>query len=154
MPRIYPVQFNNVAVTAAQDLFELQAGDDKPIEIAGGFITYRDSETNEQLTFSIQRRTGAFTGGSGGSSPTIQKTHTVLPTAGFTAEANNTTRATGGTQEFIHPEGFPSQGGGGYVPIPECVIGAVQGEALIVGLENAPAASTNMNGVVYVREYP
>jgi hypothetical protein len=154
MPRVYTVVFHNVAVAAAQDLFELQAADDKPIELLSVIVTDSDSETNEQLRTTIQKRTGAFTGGSGGTAPTPAPTATVETAAGFTAEVNNTTRATGGTQVMLHPEGWAAQGGIGATNIPEATFKTVQGEALIVGLEAAPGASRNLNGVAYVREYP
>jgi hypothetical protein len=152
MSRVYSVQFNNVAVTVAQDLFELTPADDKPIELIAAVVTVRDSETNEQFTCTVQRRSGAFTGGSGGSAPTPVKASSIDTAAGFTAEVNNTTRATGGTQEILHAEGWPSQGGWGFTPTPGAEPRAIQGEALVIGLENAPGASTNFNGTVWVRE--
>ena len=154
MPQIYTVQVNNVAVTAAQDIFEISPADDKPIELVDVVVTCRDTETNEQFTCTIQRRSGAFTSGSGGSTPTPAPRAIGDRSVGFSAEANNTTRATGGTQEVLHAEGWPSQGGFAFAPIPGKEFAAKQAEALVVGLENAPGASTNFNATITIREYP
>lgn len=152
MARIYTVQFNNVSVSAVQDLFELTPADDKPIELVSLVVSDYNAETNEQRTIQIARRSGAFTGGSGGSAPTPVKVSSPDAAAGFTAEVNNTTQATGGTEEILHSEGYPSQGGMAFTPIPGCEPRAIQGEALVVKLLVAPGAATTMNGTAYVRE--
>ncbi len=152
MSRVYSVQFNDVAVTVAQDLFELVPADDKPVRLLGAVITCKETETNEQFTCTVQRRTGAFTSGSGGSTPTAIKRSSSDAAAGFAVEANNTTRITSGAAEVYHVEGWPSQGGFAYWPLPGTEITVTQVEALVVGLEVAPAASTKFNGVIYVEE--
>lgn len=154
MAREYTVQVTNVSISAAQDLLELIPADDKPIELVGVFVTVYNSETNEQMTCTVQRRSGAFTSGSGGSTPTPVPINSVAAAAGFTAEANNTTRATGGTGVTLHAEGWPSQGGWAFQPLPGFEPKAIQGEILVVGLEVAPGAATNFNITAYVRELP
>lgn len=149
---VYYVQFNNVTVSQAQDLFELVAASNKPIELVSATITVDSDETNQQLKCSVQRRTGAYTSGSAGSTPTVQKRATGDPTPGVSAEANNTTRASGGTQEILHMEGWPSQGGWSFVPVPGAEPKAINGELLIVGLEVAPGSGIAMSGTVVVRE--
>lgn len=154
MPRQYYVPFDNVSVSAAQDLLELTPADDKPIKLVSFVCSFAESETNEQLRGTIQRRTGAYTSGSGGGTPTIVPVNTIMTAAGFAAERNNTTRATGGTQQILHAEGFPSQGGWQFVPMPGFEPVAIQGEALIVGLETAPGSATTMSGTALVEELP
>jgi hypothetical protein len=152
MSRFYTVIFENVAVAAAQDLFELQAADDKPIKIHQIVVTNIASETSDQLRFTIKRFTGAFTGGSVGTAPTPRPLTTSDPAAGFVAEVNNTTRATGGTSVTLWAEGQNALNGFAWTATPGAEIVAVQAEALVVGLEAAPAASTNMSGSVLVEE--
>lgn len=152
MGRMYTVAFDGVAVAAAQDLFELTPADDKPIKIHQIVITNGASETSDQLHFTIKRFTGAYTSGSGGSAPTPQPLSASDPAAGFAAEANNTTRATGGTSVLLWSEGQNALNGWNYFPTPEGRITARQAEAIVVGLENAPVGSTTMSGVVLVEE--
>jgi hypothetical protein len=154
MSRIYTVSFENISVSAVQDLLEITPADDKPIRLKSLLVTVRDSETNEQFTSTIKRASGAYTSGSGGGSPTIAKASSIDGTVGFAAERNNTTRATGGTIENLHVEGWPSQGGLNVTPLPGCEFTATHGEALIVGLENAPAGATGFNATAVIEELP
>lgn len=154
MPRRSTVAFENISVSAAQDLFEVTPADDKPIKLISVVGSFRDDETNEQLSITVKRFSGAYTSGSGGSAPTPTKVYTGDPTVGYSAERNNTTRATGGTSETLHAEGFPGQGGFAVTPLPGSEWVATQGEALVVGLENAPGAARNFNCTITIEEMP
>lgn len=93
--RDYGVQVSAVSVgTAAQDLFEFGAADDKPIKMIGVELG-QDSElgdaAEEAMRLAIRR--GNTTGGSGGSTPTVRSLEKHDASAGFAAEANNTTKA-------------------------------------------------------------
>ena len=69
--RIYSVVFSAVAVSAAQDLFEITPADDKPVEIVGielGQSSDAGDAADELLQISIIR--GFTTSGSGGTAPT------------------------------------------------------------------------------------
>ena len=70
MSGVYTVQFNGVAVTAAQDLFELVAASGKPIVILG-FTLSQTTELGDaaEEALSILLKSGQSTSGSGGSSP-------------------------------------------------------------------------------------
>lgn len=98
MARIYTVQFNGVAVTAQQDLFELTAAADKPITIHEIFLSQSTEvgDTQEE-GLSILLKQGATTSGSGGTAPTPIPRDVDDSAAGATAEVNNTTKATTGT---------------------------------------------------------
>ncbi len=94
--RDYIIQVQAVSVgTAAQDLFEISSADDKPTK-AIGLELGQDSEygdaAEEAIRLAIRR--GNTTGGSGGSAPTVRSADKHDASAGFTAEANNTTKAT------------------------------------------------------------
>ncbi len=154
MPRRYTVPVSAQSISAAQDLLELTPADDKPIKLISVQGGVSNSETNEQFSITVQRRSGAFTSGSGGGTPSISKTGTIDAAVGFSAERNNTTRATGGTQEVLFADGFPSQGGFNITPLPNGEWIASQGEALIVGLENAPGSATDFSYTATVEELP
>lgn len=98
MSGVYTVQFNGVAVTAAQDLFELVAASGKPIVILG-FTLSQTTELGDaaEEALSILLKSGQSTSGSGGSSPTPVANDSTMAAASFAAEANNTTKASSGT---------------------------------------------------------
>ena len=65
--RIYTVEFEGTAVTAAVDFFELTPADDKPIEILGLFLSQSSDAgdaADELLRYRVIR--GHTTSGSGG----------------------------------------------------------------------------------------
>jgi hypothetical protein len=98
MSGTYSVQFNGVAMTAQQDLFELVAASAKPLVILG-FSLSQATEVGDagEEGLSILLKSGQTTSGSGGSAPTPVPSDSTMPAAGFTAEANNTTKASAGT---------------------------------------------------------
>lgn len=162
MGRMYVVQFSAVAVTAAQDLFELKATAAKGLILHECKIT-QDSDAgdaqSEQLRFTLKRAAGTYTSGSGGSAPAFEKVHSGDAAAAVTAEANNTTRAAAGTGTLttLFPDGENIHNGWHHQPTPECRFDALAGtspEALIVGLESVPADSLTMNGYAIVEEVP
>ncbi|GAF88967.1 unnamed protein product, partial [marine sediment metagenome] len=120
MGRMYSAEFENVAVTAAQDFFELLAADDKPIAIHAVYLSQSsdvgDSE-EEMLRVKIIR--GNATSGSGGSSSTPAPLNPADTAAGTTVEVNNTTEASTGTEVDIHCEAFNVRTGFAFIPTPE-----------------------------------
>lgn len=155
--RVYTVTFENVAVAAAQDFFEITPADDKPVFIAGfsldnvGGTADAGDAQEEILRLSIVR--GHTTSGSGGSAPTPSPWRTSIDTAsGFTAEVNNTTIAStsgttiwaGGwntriTKEVLFPD--------------ELMPGVSQANTtLVVRLLSTPADSFNASGTLFCVE--
>lgn len=152
--RVYTVSFAAVAVTAAQDFFEISPTDDKPLEICGLFLgQYSDSgdAADELLPWSIVR--GHTTSGSGGAAATPRPVRRSTGTVGFAAETNNTTIASAGTGVTIHNDAFNIRAGVGiWWPEgfePDCGQGDT---TIVVRLLTAPADSLTMQGTVYVRE--
>lgn len=153
MPRTYAVQFNAVAITAAQDLFEITPADDKPVRLLGLAVgQYSDAgDTNaEQLGISIIR--GYTTSGSGGSAPTPTPLEAADTASGFTAEVNNTAVANTGTAVTLWSDVWNTQAG--YMvwfpegAQPHCS----QASTTIVVRITAPADSITTNGTLYVQE--
>lgn len=96
--RGYSVVIPNVAVVAAQDLFEIIAPDDMRVRIGeiriGQYTDFGDANA-EILSVSIIR--GFTTTGSGGTTPTPTPIRSIYPPASSVVKINNTTVATGGT---------------------------------------------------------
>ena len=98
MSGVYTVQFNGVAATAQQDLFEIVAASAKPIVILG-FSLSQSTEVGDaqEEGLSLLFKSGSTTSGSGGSAPTPVACDSSGGAASFTAEVNNTTKASAGT---------------------------------------------------------
>lgn len=153
MPRDYTVTFAAVAVTAAQDLFEISPADDKPIEILGielGQTSDSGDAQDEQLQLSIVR--GHTSSGSGGNSATPSPVDSNDSAAGFAAEINNTTIAASGSTTTHLVTAWNVRAG--YIrqfaewERPR----ASQANTTIVVRTSAPADSLTMNGTLWVRE--
>lgn len=147
--RMYKVPFS-AAVTVAQDLLEFNPATAKPIRLRRLFIGQSSDTDSEQLEITIKR--GATTSGSGGSAPTPRPTCSSDSAAGFTAEANNTTRATGGSPITLGEFGFNVLNGVDICFIPEETDEAVNGERLVIGLETTPADSLTIQGTAVIEE--
>ena len=151
--RIYTVVFSAVAVSAAQDLFEITPADDKPIEIVGielGQSSDAGDAQDELLQISLIR--GHTTSGSGGSAPTPTPLSPAESAAGFTAEVNNTTIASAGTTTTLSTTCWNVRAG--YINWwPEGMRPtATQANTTIVVRQTAPADAITMSGTLYVRE--
>lgn len=151
--RMYSVIFSAVAVSAAQDLFELTPADDKPLEIVGielGQSSDAGDAMDELLQISIIR--GYTASGSGGSAPTPVPMNPSDTAAGFTAEVNNTTVANTGTAVTLQTTCWNVRAG--YIQwFPEGARPtAGQGNTTIVVRQTAPADAITMSGTIYVRE--
>jgi hypothetical protein len=156
MSRTYTVVFDNVSCSAAQDFFELTPADDKPIEIVGlvlsqtGVADIGDA-AEEFLPIKISR--GFATSGSGGSAPTPAPVKVNDTAAGFTAEVNNTTVASTGTEVILWADNFNVRSGYCQWWPPHSEISAAQSNTLLtVRLTRAPADAITLSGTLTVRE--
>jgi len=147
MGRMYVGVFEQVSVSAIQDLFELNAPADAAVIVHRILITQSAGETSEQLPILIHR---ASTSGSGGTTPTASPLEVGSPAFGGTVEANNTSQGTEGT--FIHAEGFNVLNGFDFHPTPECRPVISPSGRLVVELQAAPAAALTMNGIILFEE--
>lgn len=152
--RIYTVVFQAVAVTAAQDFFEITPADDKPVELIGLFIgnstDFGDAQ-DELLRYSIIR--GHATSGSGGTAPTPRPVDRSGAAAGFTAEVNNTTIASTGTPITTHADTFNVRAGEKlWFPEGTWTECSQTDTTVVVRLHSTPADSITLDGTLYVRE--
>lgn len=154
MSRMYTVEFENVAVTASQDFFELTAADDKPIAIVGIMLSqYSDVKDAEEEILRIRVIRGHATSGSGGSTATPRPLSSNDAAAGFTCEINNTTIASTGTALNLFSDAFNIRTGLVHWFPPDCELATDQAAGLlVVRLLAAPADSLSMAGTLFVRE--
>jgi hypothetical protein len=154
MGRMYSVSFENVAVTAASDLFEITPADDKPCIIHSLYlaqVTETGDAAEEGLRLKIIR--GHSTGGSGGTAPTPRPLNPSDAASGFASEVNNTTSASAGTGVDLHADAWNVRVPYVLVFTPETRPQVSQGQTtLVVRLMAAPADSITMAGTLYVEE--
>jgi len=155
MGRMYSVVFDNVAVTAGQDLFEITPADDKPVLFHGcwlGQSSDAGDAQDELLRVAIIR--GHTTGGSGGTAVTAPPLQSSAG-AGFggAAKINNTTIASAGTAVTLVADTFNVRAGWVYLPTPEARPGASQANTtIVVRLMAAPADQLAMSGTLIFEE--
>jgi hypothetical protein len=154
MSRIYSVPFDNVAVSAVQDLVQINGVTGKMLRIVRRWVYSVDVPTAAQQQLGLRERLlpATVTNGSGGSSVTPSKTDLGDAAASFTAFANNTTKATtSGTAVVLGnygPHIF-----NGYDDEPDVFYPVAPGEAYVWELEIAPtSAPIHLSGGVSVEE--
>lgn len=96
--RLYTSQFNGVAVTAQQDIFELVAGTNGNIELHEFFLSQISElgDAQEEGLLLLLKQ-GQTTTGSGGTAPAKVPRDIDASASAATVAANNTTKATAGT---------------------------------------------------------
>jgi len=101
MGQRYIVNVSAVAVSAAQDVFELNVASDRSVILHEiGISQYSDAGDAQAELLSVQLITGYTTSGSGGSTPTPAHLQGTV-SASSTVEANNTTVANTGTAKTL-----------------------------------------------------
>jgi hypothetical protein len=153
--RYYIVQFEAVAVSAAQDLLEIAPADDKPCLLVEAHVTqssdYKDAE-EEGLRIAVRR--GYTTSGSLGTVPTIEKRNPGDAAASFAAEVNNTTLANTGTAvELPGKRSWNNRIGWHFEPTPTGYIWVAEAQSrLVVRLLAAPVDALTMDGEFHILE--
>lgn len=147
MGRMYAVVFEEVAVTAVQDLFEIVAAADSVVVVHSVQIAQSSDTDSEQLAILVHR---GSTSGSGGSSPTPSPLEIGDAAFGGTAEVNNTSQSTEGV--FIYADAFNVLNGWLWMPTPETRPVLSPSGRLIVELQTAPADELTMSGAMLVEE--
>lgn len=153
MGRMYSATFTAVAVTAAQDLFEIVAPADAVVVLHSLYLgqsTELGDAAEEQLRVAI--KSGQTTSGSGGS--TVTPAPLALGDAAFggTVEANNTTKASTGTIVTHHADSWNVRGPYQLIFTPETRKVLSPSARMTVELVAAPADSITLEGTVYFEE--
>lgn len=154
MSRFYSLSFSAVAVSAAQDLWELVPVTDKPIkihEIRIGQSSDAGDAQDELLQVSIIR--GYTVSGSGGTTGlTPANLDQNDATCGITiAKINDTTQANTGTAVTLLTDTFNVRSGWLYMPTPELRPRIAAATRVIVAV-TAPADSLTMSGTITFEE--
>lgn len=143
--RHYKATFSAIAVTAAQDLFEIVAASGKPCWLIGLEIgQYTDAGDAQDELLSLLFIRDYSTSGSGGAAvtPTPQTGDTAFS---GTVERNNTTVASGGTPLTMYATSWNVRAGYIWQPDPMKWIYIPSAGRLVV-TQTVPADSITMNG--------
>lgn len=149
MGQMFTAQFNGVAVTAQQDLFEIVAPADGVVVIHEIDIsqTSEVADAQEEMLLLLEK-SGATTSGSGGSSVTpVPRQFDGTAFAG-TVEANNTTKATTGTIVTHGAHAMNVRVGFQKIYTPECRPVISPSRRWTLELATTPGDSITMNGTV------
>lgn len=153
MGRIYSASFENVAVTAIQDLFEINAPSAKSVVIHSAKIG-QTSDFGDAQDECIRLRfiEGYTTSGSGGNSFTAVPLDKGDSAFGGTCEINNTTVANTGTAVIKSMGVWNVRTEWIYMPTPETRIRLAGGLRLVLHMPAAPADSLSISGEIVFEE--
>ena len=150
---VFTATFSAVAVSAAQDLFELVAHSSSRLELIEVKVGQESDEGDaaaEMLAIQIIR--GYTTSGSGGASVTPANVQPWSNAATAVVERNNTTVAQDGTGVILEADTFNIMGGWRHYPVPEERIRLEVSTRLVVRLPVAPADAVTMYGTIKWKE--
>ncbi len=153
--RIYAVTFENVSITASQDLFYAAPADDKPLALHGVWISqYSDLKDTEEEGLRIKIIRGHATVGSGGTTPTPTPLNPTATAAGFVARVNDTTIASAGTAVDLYAGVWINRTEFLYLPPPEQrpIVSQAAGVTIVVRLMAAPADALSTSGTAIFEE--
>lgn len=150
------VEFEGVAVTAAQDLFELHGSG--TVNVIHAVIITQSSDVgdteNEQLRIKLKHGNTLVSAGSGGAAAsTLALDRTITQALKSDAISNNTTKASSGTIVDLWSEAFNIHTGFFWMPTPEMRITIPYAEYFIVELVAAPADSLTMSGTLIFESF-
>jgi hypothetical protein len=157
--QIYTAVFEDVAVTAIQDFFELLAPTDMCVKLRririGQESDAADAEA-EMLAYKIVRGEGTVTSGSGGgTNPTSTPIHKGQVAASTVVEINNTTIMAVGTGalKVLETGAFHVAEGLNWEPVDDAERYVISpGDRLTVELEKAPGDELTMSGTIWFEE--
>ena len=151
--RVYTMQFNNVSVSAAQDLLAIYTGAAKAIAIHEVTLGQVTATTVGNLRLTLKRLPPTVTSGSVGAAGVINPVNPGDAAATVTGRTNDTTQATTtGTPAILKGDVVNVLNGYQYLPPPEDrpVIGL--SSAFIVSLDSAPGSAEAMSGTITFEE--
>lgn len=153
MSRFYSIQFNNVSISAAQDLFSVLATSGMAFKLCEFQLSADASTTTSQLRLSIKRLPATVTVGSGGASCTVNPMSSTNAAATVTARSNDTSRATtNGTAATLFSASINVLNGWQFLPPPEYRPVIAPSQALVCGMEVAPSAATVFDAYAVLEE--
>jgi hypothetical protein len=150
--RIYTVSFQNVTITAVQDLFTIIPGTTHVLGILALSLGQITGTTVANARIRMRRAT-SFTAGSGGSTPTPAPFVSGDVAATFTAHANDTTQSTSTFTDLVDDVWNTVNGYLWVPPVPSRPIILPTSSGLVVSLDTA-LSSLVCNGSITVEELP
>lgn len=150
MSRIYTAVFEEVAVSAAQDLFEINAPSTAVVALHALYLGQSTAEADaqaDQVPILIHR---GSTSGMGGTTVTPRLMSLGDSAFGGTVEANNTTQSTEGN--ILHADTWNVQIPYQLIWTPECRPTISPSGRIIIELQAAPDVSMNCSGTIYFEE--
>jgi hypothetical protein len=114
MARVYTVSFENVTITAVQDLISLKGSTGKTCRLLRLWLgaTNTTLQTAQSLRLNVKYSSATFTAGSVGTAPTPRPVDPGDAAASFTARANDTTQGTtSGAFTNLNPQGVHNYAG-------------------------------------------
>lgn len=150
---LYSAVFNAVAVTAAQDLFEVVSPADA-IVIFHSIELSQSTEVGDAMEegLNLLFKRGQTTSGTGGTAPTPVPVETGSSAFGGTVEVNNTTKASTGTIVTMKADNWNVRSPYLYLPTPEMRWIMGPSTRMTVELVAAPADSITMSGTIWFEE--
>lgn len=153
MSGIYTAVFNNVAVTAIQDLFEIVAAADAVVLLHDIHLSQNtDVGDAAEEVLRIELTSGHTSSGSGGSAPTAIPRDIGQSAFGGTVEVNNTTQASAGTIVTKYVWNWNIRVGFDKIFTPETRPRIAPGTRMCLELPAAPADSVTMSGSITIEE--
>lgn len=153
MSGIYTVVFNNVAVTAIQDLFEINAASDAVVLLHDIHISQNsDVGDSAEEVLRIELTSGHTTSGSDGTTPTAIPRNIGQSAFGGTVEVNNTTQAASGTIVTHYVWNWNIRVGFDKIFTPETRPRLAPSGRMCLELPAAPADSLTMSGSITIEE--
>jgi len=149
MGLMYTAVFSSVAVTAQQDLFELNAPATGVVYLHSLHLS-QSTEAGDAAAegLALLIKTGATTSGSGGTTPTAVPNGTGWTAFGGTVEVNNTTKATAGTIVTRFSDNWYLPPAYMQIWTPETRIRVAPSARMTVELATTPADSITMSGTI------
>jgi len=154
MGRIYRVTFDNVLVSAAQDLVQINGASGKMVRILHRWVAATDTSIPSAQMLQLRERflpSTVTNGTTGTTSATVAKTDPGDAAASFTAQTNCTGKATtNGTAIQLFATGCHIYNGYDDEPIAPYPIGP--SEAYVFELESTVTGIVHLSGGVIVEE--
>lgn len=153
MPRRYAVTFENITVSAAQDLISVKGSTGKVCRLISIRLgcAVNTLATAQSLRTRVQFLPVTVTAGSGGSAATPQLTDPGDTAASCTGRINDTTQATtSGTAATVYENGFHIYAGEDYTFPTPIIFGLNQ--QVTYGLLVAPSGTVTLSGRMEVEE--
>jgi len=152
----YAVTFDEVAVSAQQDLFDIAPAANRPIIIHEIVITQSSDVSEAQEEWLHLRFVRGFaTVGSGGTTMTPVPLSVVDSATGATCRINDTSKAVvgAGTTEVLRSDNFMIRSGYYYLPTPESrIIVTATSTRFVVQLNTTPTDALTMSGTLIFEE--